>query len=310
MAIAKVAAHPDYTFDGVNQNIPILFAGKTLEKFYASTCMTEIANIDYVGEVKNVGDTVKIRTVPDITIRDYAKGQQLELEHPESPSIEFTVDKAKYFNFAIDDIDVKQFDIAMMDKWADDSAMQMKIEIEEDILGNIYADAATYNKGITAGYKSQNLNLGVSGTPLAVTKTNVLEILVDIDQCLTEYDVPEDGRWIVLPPWMISLLRKSDLKDSSLTGDATSPVRTGNIGSFNYLNIYKNNLVTSGTDGSYTAWNIPFGQKTAFAFVSQLTKVETYRPENGFTDAMKGLNVYGYGTLQEKALGHLYVRRG
>ena len=58
-----------------------------------------------------------IRTVPDITISDYKKGQALDLEHPENPNIEFTIDYAKYFNFAIDDVDKKQMDLAMMEKW-------------------------------------------------------------------------------------------------------------------------------------------------------------------------------------------------
>jgi hypothetical protein len=118
MAIGRVAGHPDYTFDGTNKNIPVLFAGKTLEKLYDYTMLSEITNTDYVGEVKNVGDKVHVRTVPNIVIRDYVKGQALTLEHPESASVEFTVDKAKYFNFALDDIDMKQFDLAMMDKWA------------------------------------------------------------------------------------------------------------------------------------------------------------------------------------------------
>lgn len=310
MAIGRMPIVPDYTFDGVNKNIPIIFAGKTLEKLYAATFVSEVANIDYVGEVRNQGDKVIIRTIPTIIIRDYKKGTQLNLEHPESPSIEFTVDFAKYFNFALDDIDIKQFDISMLDKWADDAAMQMKLTIESHVLSVIYSYADTYNAGTTAGKISGSVNLGGSGNPLAVTKTNILDILIDAGQVLDEQNIPETERWMPLPAWMVAMLKKSDLKDASLTGDSESPLRNGRIGRIDRWTLYNSNLIYSTTDGADTVWRIPFGHKMGFAFVTQLTKVETYRPQDTFAEAMKGLNVYGFGKLQGIAMGELYVKKG
>jgi hypothetical protein len=57
-------------------------------------------------------------------------------------------------------------------------------------------------------------------------------------------------------------------------------------------------------------YHVPFGQKMATSFVSQFVKVEKYRPERAFSDAMKGLNVYGFKTIQGKALGHGVVKKG
>jgi len=308
MAIGRAVGYPDYTFDGSNKNIPLIFAGKTLEKLYAATMLSEIANIDYVGEVKNQGDKVIIRTIPSITIKDYVKGQKLDLEHPESPSIEFTVDYAKYFNFALDDIDTKQFDIKMMDKWSEDAAKQMKIGIETHVFANIYLSAHANNKGSAAGKESADINLGVATAPLQLTKANILDVLVDIGLVMDEQLVPETDRWIVLPPWAIAMIKKSDLKDASLTGDTESILRNGRIGRIDRLTIYNSSLLKTGTDG-VKVWNSFFGHKMAFAFVTQLTKVETYRPQDTFADAMKGLNVYGFGVLQSLALGHLYIRK-
>lgn len=308
MAIGRVAGHPDYTFDGLNKNIPILFSGKTLEKFYAAVMMSEITNTDYVGEVSQKGDKVIIRTEPDVTIKDYNKGQRLEIEHPESPSIEFTVDHAKYFNFAIDDIDTKQFDIKMVDKWAANAAIKMKIAIETEFFASIYASADAANIGLTAGKISGDLNFGAAGTPLALTKTNILEKLIDINLCLDEQNIPPDGRFVVLPSWAMAMLKKSDIKDASLTGDASSPLRTGRVGSIDNLNLYSSNLLATTTD-TVKVWYAIYGQKMGMQFVSQLTKVESYRPQDSFSDAMKGLNVYGYGCLQPTALGYLYIKK-
>jgi hypothetical protein len=313
MAVGRVGNYPDYTFDGVNKNIPIIFSGKTLEKFYASTVLTEISNTDYLGEIKNQGDKVIIRTTPNITISDYNKGQKLDLEHPESPAMELTIDYAKYFNFALDDIDIKQFDIAMMDKWADDAAQQLKISIESKVFADstIYNGAVAANKGNTAGRISGNLTFGAAGTPLILTRDNILDIIIDVNLCLNEQNIPEESRYILLPSWAIAMLKKSDLKDASLTGDASSTLRTGRVGTIDGLTLYSSNLLATASDGSgVTAWRCIAGHKMGFCFVTQLTKVETYRPQDTFADAMKGLNVFGYGIVQAASMVNLYIAKG
>lgn len=309
MAVARVAGYPDFTFDGASKNIPLLFSGKCLEKLYENLILTNITHTDYVGEVQAKGDKVIIRTIPTMTIKEYEKGKKLELEHPESPNIEFTVDYADYFAFAMDDIDIKQFDIPMMDKYASDAAFQMKKTIETRVFATIYSQAHASNIGLTAGKLSSGLNFGAAGTPLTITKTNVLDVLVDIGQALDEQNVPETDRWIIIPPWMQSLIKKSELRDASITGDSVSPVRNGLIGRIDRLTLYNSNLLHhTAADGGcdYILW----GHKMALAFVTQLSKVETYRPQDTFANAMKGLNVSGFKVIQEAALGYLYAKKG
>jgi hypothetical protein len=305
MPVPRSAGYPDYTFDGTNKWIPILFAGKTLEKFYANTVATNISTTDYVGEVKNVGDKVIIRTVPSITIKDYQKGMTLDLEYPESPSIEFSINRAKYYNFAMDDIDVKQTDLSWLDKFADDASQQLKIVYDTQVFATIYGDVDSANHGATAGAKSGDINLGTAGSPVALTKTNVLEKIVDCNIVLDEQNIPETDRWIVIPPKMAGLIKKSDLKDASLTGDTKSPLRSGLIGSIDRFNIFVSNLLSY--DSGDGAYHIIFGHKSAWVFVAQLTKNEMYRPQNTFADAMKGLVVYDFDVLQPTAIGELYA---
>jgi len=313
VAIGRVAGHPDYTFDGSSKYIPIIFAGKTLEKFYASTTVGAVANTDYVGEVKNVGDKVYIRTVPDITISDYKKGQALDLEQPENPNIEFTIDYAKYFNFSVDDVDKKQMDLAMMEKWSDDAAQQMKITIDTHVLANIYTGSHASNQGIAAGVISADIDFGVATNPLTITRSNIMDVIINAGLALDEQNLPEEGRWIILPSWMIAMFKRSELADASFTGDSVSPTRSGRVGKVDRVTIYNSNLLaTVASDGGTgtKCWYPIFGHRSAFAFVSQLTKTEMYRPQDTFSDAMKGLNVYGFGTLQSKALGYLYCDKG
>jgi hypothetical protein len=307
MPIARTAGYPNYEFTGDNKWIPILFAGKTLEKFYERTVVTNISMIDYVGEVKNVGDKVIIRTVPNITIKDYHKGMSLDLEYPESPSIEFSINRAKYYNFAMDDIDVKETDLDWMEKFSADASQQLKIVYDSEVFSVIYGDADTHNQGNNAGKKSNDIALGQAGSPVALDKTNVLDKIVDCNTVLDEQNIPETDRWIVIPPRMSGLIKKSDLKDASLTGDSKSPLRSGLIGSIDRFNIFVSNLLDTTDEAGTPAYHIVFGHKSSLVFVAQLTKNETYRPQNTFADAMKGLVVYDFDVLQPTAMGHLYA---
>ena len=305
MGVQSAAGHPVY--DGTF--IPEIWSGKLVEKFYDATVFGEIANTDYQGEIKGEGSKVNIRTRADIIIRDYVKGQNLQIQRPESPNVELYVDKAKYFNCIVDDIDKHQSDIKLMNEWGNDAGEQMKIKIDTQILGDVYVDADSANKGLTAGRKSASFNLGATGSPVAVDKTNVLDCLVDIGTVMDEQNLPEQGRWIVLPSWMCGMLKKSDLKDASMTGDAESVLRNGRVGRIDNLMIYKSNNLSSVTDGAYKAYNIIFGHRSALTFAAQMTNMETLRAESTFGNLMRGLQVYGYEVIKKDAMGHFYARK-
>ena len=117
-------------------------------------------------------------------------------------------------------MDAVQADVKLMDVFTNDAAQQMKIQVDGDVLTGVYADAATANKGATAGAISGALNLGASLAPLLVTKdgasstTAVLDAILRAGQALDEQNVPEDGRWLVIPAWMSALIKNSDLKQA------------------------------------------------------------------------------------------------
>jgi len=302
--ITAAAGTPQYS--GIF--IPEIWSGKLLVKFYAATVIAGITNTDYEGEIKDKGDVVKIRQVPDIQIRDYSKGQNLVIQRPESSVVEFPIEKAKYFNFICDDIDKHQTDIALMDSWSVDASEQMKIVVDEEFLADVYADAHSSNKGLTAGAKTSGYNMGAAGSPVALTKVNILDTLVDVGSVLDEQNVPSESRSIVLPPFACGMIKKSDLKDASLSGDGTSMLRNGRVGQVDRFMIYHSNLLTAVSDGGgETAWHIIACQRHAITFAAQMTKMESLRAESTFGTLVRGLNVYDYNVLKPTALVDLYV---
>jgi len=288
--------------------IPQLWAGKLLVKYYDSTVLSVVTNTNYEGMIRKMGDTVFIRQRPDMTIRDYVKGQTLVNEQPEAPSVTLEIDKGKYWSFVTEDLDKVQTDIKnFVDEWTTDAAEQLKIVIDSDVLGDIPADAAATNRGATAGRKSSAFNMGVAGTPVALTKANILDYFVDAGTVLDEQNVPESGRFLIIPPWAAGLVKKSDLKDASLSGDSTSIMRNGLLGMIDRFTLYSSNLLAGDTTNGVS---MLFGHKDATTFATQLTESKVQDNPNGFGMLHRGLQVFGYKVEKPEALGVLLGAKG
>lgn len=301
MSYPVSAGRPNYS----GNFIPEIWSGKLIENFYDATVLAAIANTDYEGEIKNQGDTVNIRTIPNITIRDYVKGQSLVVENPDKPKLQLVIDKGEYFACVEDDIDRVQSDVKLMDMWSKDASEQMKIKIDQRVLSDILPDIAATNKGATAGAVSSAFNLGTTGSPLTVSKdgsggtTSVTDLVVDMGTVLDEANCPEQNRFLIIPARMAGLIKKSELKDASLTGDSQSPLRNGRLGMIDRFTIYvSHNLKVT----SSTKYSIIAGTKMGFTFASQMTEMETIRSETTFGDIIRGLQVYGYKVVKPEAL--------
>jgi hypothetical protein len=306
MAYPNQAGTPSYS----GTFIPEIWSSKLQVKFYDATVLAQISNTDYEGEIKNQGDKVKIRTVPSIAINDYASGQTLTNQRPESPVIELLIDKGKYWSTIIDDVQEVQADINQMNIWSTDASEQLKIAIDTDVLGGIAPDIDATNRGATAGRLSGNINLGVTGAPVAVTKANVIDSIIDLGLALDENNIPETDRYLIIPAWFAALLKKSDLKDASLTGDNTSVMRNGRLGMIDRFTLYSSNLLPAVVDGSVKATTSFAGHKAGLTFANQIVKTETLRAESTFGDIMRGLSVYGYEVIKPTAIAALYAYKG
>lgn len=273
--------------------------------------LAAISNKDYEGEITQMGDKVKIRTKPSVTIRDYEAGQPLTVERPSAPTVELNIDKAKYFNTILDDVMKTQSDMELMSLWSDDAGEQMKLVIDQDVLGTMLGDAAADNRGATAGAVSGIINLGVTTSPLALKPRNPgagevepIDMLIRLGQALDEQNIPETGRWVVMPSWVASQIKRSELRDASLSGDGVSLLRNGRLGMIDRFTLYSSNLLPSGTAGGLAAgeWVVYAGHSHALTFASQMTNMETLRSESTFGTLMRGLQVFGHKVLDGKAL--------
>lgn len=310
--------------------IPEIWSGKLIEKFYASTVLAAISNTDYEGEIKQYGDRVKIRTKPTINILPYDADGALQIQRPSGSNVELYVDKGYYYNTILDDVMEIQSDLNLLSMWSDDAAEQMKIMIDTEVLTYIFGQAAAANQGATAGAISGGINLGTTGAPINLVNENatggaveILDLILRMGQTLDEQNIPETGRWIVMPAWAAAMLKNSELRQAYLTGDAVSVLRNGRLGMVDRFTLYISNLLPNSTTsvpvagGSNETVGLSSGQFVFYAghahgltFASQMTKVETMRSEQTFGTLMRGLQVYGRQVLDGRALVQSVVLNG
>lgn len=288
--------------------IPEIWSGKLLEKFYPATFLAQIANTDYEGEIANMGDKVIIRTTPNMITKKYVIGQPLVVDSPKGEKVVLNIDQGEYYAFSVSDVEKMQSDINFMNAWATDAAQQQKIAVERQVLDDIIYDPDVANAGTNAGVISGSIDLGETGDPVALSKADIIDKIVECNQVLDEQNRPEDGRWMILPAWATTRIKTSDIKDASLTGDGKSILRTGRIGMIDRFTIYSSNLIKFVTDGASKAFYCPFGHRSALTFASQFVKAEMLKHPNDFGDIQRGLQVYGYEVLQPKSMGVLYAK--
>ena len=303
--------------------IPTLWSGKLLAKFYQNTMLSEIANTDYEGELKNQGDTIRIRLAPSISISDYTVGQNLSYEVPTPIFQDMQVNKGKYFGVQVNDVLAYQSDMNLMNMFTEDAAKQLKIAIENEVFFNnmVTEGPAAANEGATAGAISAAYNLGTDVTPIdQATPENVLKAILRMSTVLDEQNVPEDGRWLVISPFDRHLLMQSNIAQAYFTGDAQSTIRSGKIGMLDRFTVYVSNLLPRGAAGKALVAGLTdpatggavssakarrimvAGTKAAMSFAMTVNKTEPLRNQTDFGDIVRGLAVYGRKTVKPEAL--------
>ena len=234
-----------------------------------------VVNRDYEGEIANQGDTVRIRSISRPTVATYTKGSTtITPEQLTDTQRALLINQAKYFAFEVDDVDTAQGPGG---------------ELEGGLVEAVYAlrdTADQYVASLYTGAQSANQIGTVAVTTGALAYTQLRKLKVKLD----EANVPQQGRYVVVPPWYHGLLLEED-KFVRVDASGTSEgLRNGIVGRALGFDVLMSNNTPLVTGDDYA---VMAGHPKAIAFAEQINKVEAYRPEDSFSDAIKGLHLYG-----------------
>jgi N4-gp56 family major capsid protein len=253
---------------------------------------TAFINRDYEGEIAEAGDTVRITSVGRPTIGDYIPNvTKITPEQINDSQRTLTVDQAKFFAFGVDDVDARQAKGNVLPQSMSEAA---------------YALADTLDRFISShftGIQSANA-LGAISLSRATPADFYDGVLVPLKEVLDEANVPTPGRNVAINPAMHGLLLR-DSRFIKVNESGTSEgLRNGMVGRAAGFDILLTNNAPS-TNGSDRV--VIAGNNSGITFAEQISKVEAYRPQDSFSDAVKGLTLYGAKLTRPDALASAQV---
>lgn len=247
-------------------------------------------NQSYSGQIKGLGDTVRILGVgkPTVTEHDLQSGD-ITLSAPEKisdTSVSLVVDKAAYFNYGVGDIDKAQGAGNVLSVLNTEASEEVANAIDKHISNLVNPDSGTV--GLQMFTKTQ------------ITNANVMATLDACQAMLYANDVsPATEVEMILPPWLYMAFRQAyQNKDT----DNSEYLTNGKVARYGNMTVKMSNNVTIKNDGTRDVYYVQIRTKRAIAVAMSEAHTEPYRPESKFEDAVKGFKLYGAKIVRPKEL--------
>ena len=225
----------------------------------------------YEKEASVMGNSIQINWTKRPTVKSYTVGTNISnpetLDGDTTKTIE--LNQLKYVNFMVDDVDELQ------------SAPDIMESCMHEAASAIAADADKYVHSLA-------INATNVITEDNVTVENIGDIVSSAAQMLYENNVPQNEEiFLEVSPAIYQLMWKAKVLRETPNSDTFG---SGFVGMFDNFKVYMNNCIIKDMADYYSC---VARTRKAIAFVGQMKKMEAYRPQGLFADAVKGLHVYG-----------------
>ena len=294
--------------------VPEIYSKKVQLALRKASTVEAICNTDYMGEIKNFGDTVNIVKEPEMAVAAYTRGlTPLVNTTVTDQELVLIIDKANYFHFQIDSLEKRFGHINFQEIASNNAAYKLKDTMDSEVMQNMYDDAhaatATLTPIIAAGNAAKKLLFGSVAVPIAINHgTGALDVdplnfMSRCAQVMDENNNPDEGRWFVAAPNFYNSLADTSSKLLSIDYNAgKGSLRNGLVASglVRGFSMYKSNNLP------YSAGTTPvvlFGHMRSTSAASAMNTVESFRSPTTFADEVRGLHVYGRKVLTTASIG-------
>jgi len=277
--------------------VPHVFSASILRGYERASVFANVISRDYAGEIANKGDTVRVPKIGPVQIRDYQRGGPITYDGVQGSYIDITVDKEQYWALRADDVDALQSAPNFLDGATKNASYALRDEID------------TYSAAMLTAGAGTKLYEGTPFTPPGTLPSGVenagfVNLFTEIAQNLDELNVPRLARWVVIPPFVLRGLTHSVIA-AGMPNER--PIGEGFVTEIAGLSVYVSNNLVAEQNGDT---RILAGVQEAGTHILQLTKTETMRDRDSFSDLVRGLAVYTTAVLLPEGLITALVRRG
>lgn len=271
MAVANTVQHFQRT----------VWSASILRSLETITSLRNHCNFQYEKDSDHAKE-VKILSVNRPTIRRYVPGTALERESVGDSSKLLKLDQYFYFNFEVEDIVKAQSVGGLMEALTDEASKGIALEGDKYV-AKVIKDAVDEGE-VTAS------------EVVTLTTKNAMEEVEKGFATLYEHNCKvSDTYYLEVAPRVFTTYRQCL---TELSTNNPEILKKGAVGKINNAFVCIENCLAE-ADGAYM--NILRTDK-AVAFAEQIDKVEGYRPEDAFTDAVKGLYVFGAKVIRPEEI--------
>lgn len=254
--------------------IPKLWAARLHKAYEAQLVFGKLLNRNYEGEIKQMGDTVHINTLSDISVKAYTPNTEIaDPEQLSTTDLTLAIDHGAYYNFYLDDVDKTQAAGEVMNVAMENAANRLAEDAEEYIIGKLLAEAST----------------------TTTATENLYASIVAMKTALDQNKVPQAGRYLVVPPVVEGVLLLDDRFVKSGVEAGENRLQNGRVARAAGFDIYVS--LSPKMENKMVA-----GVADAATFASQITETEAYRAEKRFADGVKGLSLCGAKVTRPEAI--------
>ena len=257
--------------------IQTAWSANIMESLRKSLVFGSVANTEYQGQLVNLNDKVKIMQVSDVTITAFSRNTDLTVQEMDDAALELTADQAYYFAFKVEDVEAVQVKTALLRQTTDKASYGFRDKVDSYLAG-LHATASLHS-------------YSTGTTPWDVTSLNVEDVMLSAAEQMSDNKVPVEGRFLIVPPWFHTKLVLAGLATKTQNDETFANGKLQRVLGFDLL-LSNNVSATSTTTWDHT--KIVGGiTNQSFSFADAIIKIEAYRQEKRFSDAVKGLYIFG-----------------
>lgn len=240
------------------------------------TSLKDHCDFQFQGEIK-YGKEVKILSVVRPTIRTYVPGTPLTREAGQDAAQLMKIDQYRYFDFEVEDIDQAQSVPGLIESLTKEATAGLSEEADKYVASLVAADINSL------AHATKTDISGETDGGISLIEGGFRKLYENNCKVSDSYHLEVNPEWYTtLRPYIIKL----DTDNSEL-------IRKGYVGHYGNALVSVENLLATATVSGTSCTLAMLRTTKAIAFAGQIDKVEAFRPEDGFQDAIKGLYVFG-----------------
>lgn len=272
---------------------PEIWSAKLLVALRKNLIYSAFINRDYEGEIAQAGDTVRITSIGRPSIQTYVPNSTvITPEQVNDSQRTLVVDQSKFFAFAVDDVDARQANGNVMPQAMDEAAFGLA-DVVDQYIASFYTSIQSANQ------------LGSITVNSATTPTDAYDkVLVPLKIRLDKANVATVGRSVAITPDLHGCLLRDNRFVKVNEAGTDEGLRNGLVGRAAGFDILLTNNAPNTTGNEFATIA---GNDRAITFAEQINKTEAYRPPSSFSDAIKGLALYGAKNVRPDSLASALV---